>query len=60
MPISSCRLNFYLPSYSKARKQEFSLQAVQRENSQDYELGEFKLNVDELVGQFKEQNRLRH
>jgi hypothetical protein len=60
MAISTCRLNFYLPSYTKARKQEFSLVAVQREHSQDYELGEFRLSVDELVGQLKEQNRVRH
>lgn len=60
MAITTCRLNFYLPNYIKARKQEFSLVAVQRENNQDYELGDYKLSVDELVGQLKESNRVRH
>jgi hypothetical protein len=57
--INTCRLNFYLPNYNKARKNEFSLVMVQRENSQDYELGEYKISVDELVIGFKENNKSR-
>lgn len=33
---------------------------IQRENNEDYELGEYKINVDELVTGFKENNKGRH
>lgn len=33
---------------------------VQRENNEDYELGEFKVTVDDLVSKFKEGNTVRH
>lgn len=58
--INTCRLNFYLPNYNKNRKHEFSLMMIQRENNEDYELGEYKINVDDLVTEFKENNKGRH
>lgn len=60
MVINTCRLNFYLPNYSKLRKQEFSFAVVQREHNQDYGLGEYRVNVDQLVADFKDNNKARH
>jgi hypothetical protein len=60
LPINSCRLNFYLPSYNKLRKQDFTLQMIQRENSEDYEVGEYIISSEELITQFKENNKNRH
>lgn len=49
LAITSCRLNFYLPSYNKLRKQDFTLQLIQRENNEDYEVGEYIVSTEELI-----------
>ncbi len=33
---------------------------VQRENDEDFEVGDYKVNVDQLVTDFKENNKSRH
>ncbi len=60
LPITTCRLNFYLPNYNKLRKQDFTLQLIQRENNEDYEVGEYNISTEELITQFKENNKNRH
>jgi hypothetical protein len=60
MFINTCRLNFYLPNYSKQRRQDFSFFLTQREHNQDYELGEHRISTDLLVSQFKDNNQSRH
>lgn len=49
MPITDCRLNFYIPSHNRQRKIEFILKLIQHEHNQDYELGNYTIDVNQLV-----------
>ena len=60
MEINSCKLNFYLPSVPKGRKIEFTLRAIQRENNEDYTLGDYSINANELIAAFKEDGTTRY
>lgn len=60
LPITSCRLNFYVPSLIKGRKTEFILRLIQHEGKEDYELGDFAIDINDLVDQFKKENVSRH
>lgn len=49
MSVSSCKLNFYLPSFNRLRKQEFTLRLIQNEKDQDFDIGEYTIDVAQMV-----------
>lgn len=60
MSVSSCKLNFYLPNFNRLRKQEFTLRLIQNEKEQDFDIGEYTIDVAQMVEAFKKENKLRH
>lgn len=60
MSVSSCKLNFYLPNFNRLRKQEFTLKLIQNEKEQDFDIGEYTIDVAQMVEAFKKENKLRH
>jgi len=53
MLVSACKLNFYVPNYVKIRKQEFVLKLAQRECNQEFEIGEYLIDVSTYIEDFK-------
>lgn len=60
MSVSSCKLNFYLPNFNRLRKQEFTLRLIQNEKDQDFDIGEYTIDVAQMVEAFKKENKLRY
>ena len=53
MEISSCKLNFYLPTVPKGRRIDFTFRVIQREDNTDYPLGDYSIRANDLIAAFK-------
>jgi hypothetical protein len=60
MNVSSCKLNFYVPSFNKLRKQEFTLRLIQNERNQDFDVGEYSIDIGHLVDAYKQEKKVRN
>jgi hypothetical protein len=60
MSVASCKLNFYVPNFNRLRKQEFTLRLIQNERNQDFDVGEYSIDISQLVEAFKQEKKVRH
>jgi hypothetical protein len=60
MSVASSKLNFYVPNFNRLRKQEFTLRLILNERNQDFEVGEYVIDVSHLVEAFKQEKKVRH
>lgn len=60
MSVGSCKLNFFVPNFNRLRKQDFTLKLIQNERNQDYEVGEYIIDISQLVEAFKQEKKTRH
>jgi hypothetical protein len=59
MVIPKCPLNFYVPSFNKARKTEFLFKMYQTEKNEEYDIGEYVVNVEPYIAEYKENRTVR-
>lgn len=45
---------------TRGRKVEFTLRMIQHEGNQDYELGDYQIDITSLIDQYKKENVSRH
>lgn len=59
MIIPKCPLNFYIPTFTKNRKTEFTLSMHQTEGGQEYFIGNYDIDIEPYINEFKNDKTVR-